>query len=101
MTAVGVLFLLAGAVLLARSGQVLTRANAGVALPAWWGRPTVLPRAVYTWRFGGLFCVIFGANLVASDRTTWWAGVPLILAAWAPAFLIHARHNRRVRAAGH
>jgi hypothetical protein len=98
MTAVGVLFLLGGAALLARSELVLTRANPGAALPTWrW--PPVLPRAVGLWRAGGLFCVIFGATQVAAAWTGRWAGALLILAAWAPAVVLHARHNRRARAA--
>ncbi|GAA1643931.1 hypothetical protein [Georgenia ruanii] len=98
MTAVGVLFLLAGAAMFARLELVLARANPRAVLPTW-RRPAVLPRAAGAWRFGGVFCVIYGANLVVAGRTAWWVGVLLILAASGPALVIHARHDRRVRLA--
>jgi hypothetical protein len=93
-----VLFVLA-ACAAAASEVLLTRANPGVRLPVWLGRPPRYPTAARVLR--GLACgsAVFAAiSLDGRIGPASWSGVLLIVVAFLPAFLLRRVQNGRIPA---
>jgi hypothetical protein len=90
-----VLFVLA-ACAAATSEVLLTRANPGMRLPIWLGRPPRYPTAARVLRGLALGLVLFG-SISLTDRIGWW-GVPLIVAVLLPAFVVRLVQNGRIPA---
>jgi hypothetical protein len=87
-----VLFVLA-ACAAAASEVLLTRANPGVRLPVWLGRPPRYPTAARVLRGLAVGLALFG-SISLTDRIGWW-GVLLIAAVLLPAFLVRRVQNAR------
>jgi len=93
-----VLFVLA-ACAAAASEVLLTRANPGVRLPVWLGRPPRYPTAARVLRGLALGSAIFAAiSLDGRIGPASWSGVLLIVVAFLPAFLLRRVQNGRIPA---
>jgi hypothetical protein len=81
------------------SEYLLTRANPGVRLPLWRGRPPCNPTSARVLRGLALGSAIFAAISLDGriGPASWW-GVALIVGVFLPAFLVRLVQNSRVRA---
>ena len=81
------------------SEYLLTRANPGVRLPLWRGRPPCNPTSTRVLRGLALGSAIFAAiSLDGRIGPASWSGVLLIVVAFLPAFLLRRVQNGRIPA---
>ena len=90
-----VLFVLAACAAVA-SEVLLTRANAGVRLSLWRGRPPGYPTAASTARGLAMFLALSG-SISLTDRIGWWGVVPIVVV-FLPAGFFRLLQNSRVPA---
>ena len=79
------------------SEYLLTRANPGVRLPLWRGRPPCNPTSARVLRGLAGGSAVFAA-INPSDDIAWRWGVALIVGVFLPALLVRLVQNSRVRA---
>ena len=81
------------------SEYLLTRANPGVRLPLWRGRPPCNPTSARVLRGLALGSAVFAAiSLDGRIGPASWSGVLLIVVAFLPALLVRLVQNARVPA---